>query len=131
VADAAREWRASIEAARAGAHGSDRYLEIRYEELLAAPAAGVGELYRWLGLPVDDAILEGALAEAKVSRNLDPMHTPPGTGKWRRGFTPRDLDAFEDAAGELLYDLGYERMAVHGRGLRGRLLGLRRLEVTA
>jgi hypothetical protein len=131
VADAAREWRTAIEAARAGAHGSDRYLEIRYEDLLAAPAAGIGELYRWLELPVDDAILEGALAEAKVSRNLDPMHTPPGAGKWRRGFTPKDLGAFEDAAGELLYDLGYQRVAAHGRGLRGRLFGPRRPEVTA
>src|SRR4051794_3077325 len=119
------------EVAWAGAHGSDRYLEIRYEDLLAAPAAGIGELYRWLGLPVDHAILEGAPAEAQVSRNLDPMRTPSGTGKWRRGFTPKDLDAFEDAAGELLYDLGYERVAAHGRGLRGRLLGSRRLEVTA
>jgi hypothetical protein len=129
VADAAREWRTSIEAARAGAHGSDRYLEIRYEDLLAEPAAGIGELYRWLGLPVDDAILDGALAEAKVSRNLDPMRTAPGAGKWRGGFTRKDLDAFEEVAGELLYALGYER--VEARGLRGRLLGPRRLQVTA
>jgi len=130
VAEAAREWRVSVEAARAGAPGPDRYFEIRYEDLLADPAARIGELYRWLGLPVDDAILERALAEAKVSRNLDPMRTPPGTGKWRTGLEPKDVDAFEEVAGDLLHGLGYPRVEAHGRGLRGRLPGARRLEMT-
>jgi hypothetical protein len=80
VAEGAREWRAAIETARAGAGGSSRYLEVRYEDLHADPAVRVEGLYRWLGLAVDDAILERALTEAKVERNLDPSGTPAGSG---------------------------------------------------
>jgi len=123
VADGAREWRAAIETARAGAH-IDRYLELRYEDLHAEPALRISGLYHWLGLPVDDAILERALAEARVERNLDPRGTPAGSGKWRTLFTPEDLAAFEEVAGDLLYELGYERAEALGlrprAGLRAR-----------
>jgi hypothetical protein len=125
VAAAAHEWRAAIEAARAGADGSERYLEVRYEDLRADPATRIEGLYRWLDLPVDDAILERALAEAGVERNLDPKGTPAGSGKWRTAFTPDDLATFEEIAGDLLYGLGYERaeaLASRPRaGLRRRL----------
>jgi len=125
VAEAAQEWRSAIEAARAGANDSGRYLEVRYEDLHADPAARISGLYHWLGLPVDDAILERALAEAGVERNLDPRNTPAGAGKWRAAFTPEDLEVFEAVAGELLYGLGYERAEAKGSrprtGLRARL----------
>jgi hypothetical protein len=124
VADGAREWRAAIESARAGAP-AEHYLEIRYEDLHADPERRIGELYDWLELPVDDAVLEHALAEARVQRNLDPKGTPPGAGKWRSVLTPEDLDAFEAVAGDLLYGLGYERAEASGSrvrsGLRERL----------
>jgi hypothetical protein len=114
VAEGAREWRAAIETARDGAGGSNRYLEVRYEDLRADPANRIAGLYHWLGLPVDDAILERALTEAKVERNLDPNGTPAGSGKWRDTFTPEDLAAFEEVAGDVLYDLGYGREQAHG-----------------
>ena len=124
VAEGAREWRASIETARAGAGDSARYLEVRYEDLHADPLTRISGLYHWLGLPVDDAILEHTLAEAKVERNLDPRGTPAGSGKWRGVFTPEDLAAFEEVAGDVLYDLGYERVPALGSrpraGLRAR-----------
>lgn len=124
VAAGAREWRASIETARAGAGRSSRYLEVRYEDLHADPATRISGLYHWLGLRVDEAILEHALAEAKVERNLDPRGTPAGSGKWRSVFTPEDLAAFEEVAGDVLYDLGYERAEALGArpraGLRAR-----------
>jgi Sulfotransferase family len=125
VATGAAEWRAAIEAARSGAGDSDRYLEVRYEDLRVEPATRISGLYRWLGLTVDDAILGRALAEAGVERNLDPKGTPAGSGKWRAAFTPEDLAAFEDVAGDLLYSLGYERAEALGSrprtGLRARL----------
>ena len=124
IAEGAREWRASIETARAGAGDSPRYLEVRYEDLHTDPATRISGLYHWLGLPVNDAILEHALAEAKVERNLDPKGTPAGSGKWRSVFTPEDLAAFDEVAGDVLYDLGYERAEALGArprpGLRAR-----------
>jgi Sulfotransferase family len=125
VAKGAEEWRTAIEAARQGAGNSERYLEVRYEDLLADPETRISGLYRWLGLSVDDAILERALAEASVERNLDPKRTPAGSGKWRAALTPEDLAVFEEVAGDLLYELGYERAEALGsrsrRGLRARL----------
>jgi hypothetical protein len=126
VVAAAREWRSSIESARAGAAGSDRYLEVRYEELHADPATLVTELYGWLGLPVDDAILALATAEARLERNLDPGATPAGPGKWRTVLTPDDLAAFEDIAGDMLYGLGYEPQTALGGRPKARLRGLRK-----
>jgi hypothetical protein len=121
VAEAAREWRTAVETARAGAGDSNRYLELRYEDLHVDPANRIAGLYRWLELPVDDAILERALVEGKVERNLDPRRTPAGSGKWRGVFTPEDLAAFEEVAGDVLYDLGYERLSAEGSRPRQRL----------
>ena len=121
VAEGAREWRAAIETARAGAGNSARYLEVRYEDLHADPEVRIEGLYRWLGLTVDDAILERALTEARVERNLDPGGTPAGSGKWRSAFTQADLAAFEDVAGDLLDDLGYARLDAQGSRPRSRL----------
>src|SRR3954447_1310722 len=91
----------------------------------ADPVTRIAGLYRWLALPVDDAILEHALAEAKVERNLDPRNTPAGSGKWRSAFTPEDLAAFEDVAGAVLCGRGSGRADARGArpraGLRARL----------
>src|SRR3954464_15852129 len=46
VAAAAHEWRAAIEAARAGADGSERYLELRYEDLRPDPATPIDGPHR-------------------------------------------------------------------------------------
>lgn len=123
VAEAAQEWRAAVQAARAGAADSNRYLEVRYEDLHADPLNRIAGLYRWLELPVDDAVLERALVEAKVELNLDPAQTPAGAGKWRAAFTPEQLAAFEEVAGDVLDDLGYPRAQAQGSRRRPRLRG--------
>lgn len=106
VGEAAREWRESIEQARAAAP-AERYLEVRYEELLADPEAGIVALYAWLGLPADDEDVRRALAASRWVLNEDPKDPRAAHGKWRDHFTAADLAAFEAEAGRLLAQLGY------------------------
>ncbi len=130
IASAADEWKDSIRAAREAGLPPDRYREVRYETLIERPREVISELYGWLGLAVTDAILERALVEAEVQKNVDGYGQPGvATGKWQRAFTPSDLADFEQVAGELLAELDYPpgealaRSSNHGtRGERLRRL---------
>ena len=110
VGEAAVEWRDSILQARAAAP-EGRYLEVRYESLLEDLDGGVRALYDWLELPADDALLEQALSVARRPMNEDPKDPRIAQGKWRDYFSEDDLAAFEAEAGELLEEMGYERVA--------------------
>jgi hypothetical protein len=105
VREAAAEWRKSVLAGRR-AHGA-RYLEVRYEDLLADPRERIRDLYDWLGLEVTaDALAAGEDAAAFVT-NADPGDPRADTGKWRDSFSRRDVRDFERIAGDLLAELGY------------------------
>jgi hypothetical protein len=110
VAEAAREWRDSILQARA-AGPEGRYLEIGYERLLGDLEAGVRDIYAWLGLPADDAIVAETLTVARRPMNEDPKDPRIASGKWRDYFSDADVEAFEAEAGDLLEEMGYERMS--------------------
>jgi hypothetical protein len=120
AADAAREWRDAVLAARAGAP-PERYVEVRYEEMHTAPESEIPRLYERLGLRVDDEVVAGALAEARVERNLDPAQTPAGAGKWRDALSAEDLAAFEEVAGDLREQLGYPAADIEAPRRRLRL----------
>ena len=105
VREAAEEWRDSVTAGRAAASSlGDRLLEVRYEEMLADPRAGVARLYAHLGL---EGALDDALAAAGHETNVGPHDARVGAGKWREGWKRRDLREFERVAGPLLRELGY------------------------
>jgi Sulfotransferase family len=110
VGEAAVEWRDSILEARAAAP-EGRYLEVRYESLLEDLEGGVRALYDWLELPAGDALVEDVLAVARRPMNEDPKDPRIAHGKWRDYFSDDDVRAFEAEAGELLDEMGYERMA--------------------
>lgn len=105
VAEAAEEWRSAVEAGReAGAALGSRYLEVRYESLLAEPRPGIGRIYGHLGL---EGSLEAALEAAGGVANLGGHDKRVGAGKWREGWGRRELRDFDAVAGELLRELGY------------------------
>jgi hypothetical protein len=108
ISAAAEEWRASILAARDAGLPSDRYREIRYETLMAEPKQVIADLYSWLDLPTTDEVLEHALSEARVPKNVD-LHGHPGVaaGKWQGAFSAKDLAEFERVAGVVRSELGY------------------------
>jgi hypothetical protein len=118
VGEAAVIWRDAVASARAAAP-PERYREVRYEELLADPPGQIAALYRWLELPVDDSVVEGAMGEARRPLNQDPDDPRLASGKWRDHFSPSDLAEFEAEAGDLLDELGYERAAPRDTASRG------------
>jgi hypothetical protein len=114
MAEAATEWRTSVEAARSFAPGLRRFREVRYEELLADPATELAALHEWLGLPTGPDVVAAALVEAGVTFNTDARAPQVGAGKWRSGMSAADQRTFDRIAGDLLEDVGYDREAPPG-----------------
>lgn len=106
------EWRTEVLRARAlGLRlGRARYLEIRYEELVADTAGVVRSVCDFAVLPFEPAMLEYADA---VDVSQKPHHQrllqPPtrGVRDWRSQMSREDALAFEAVAGDLLDELGY------------------------
>ena len=107
------EWRTEVRRARAlGSRvGAARYLEVRYEDLVADTVGVVRFICAFATLPFEPAMLEYA-GEVDVSEK--PHHQrllqPPtrGVRNWGTQMSARDAAAFERIAGDLLLELGYE-----------------------
>lgn len=121
------EWRTEVERARRLGEkvGGSRYLEVRYEDLVADTEGVIRTICRFAELPFAPEMLEFAGA---VDVSEKPHHQrllqPPTTGvrDWRSQMPPGDVRAFEEVAGDLLGSLGYERSrAGEGSSARGRL----------
>jgi hypothetical protein len=108
MADAAEEWRSSVESAEAAARSLQRYTRVRYEELLSNPRDQVTTLYGALGLDASEQVVHAAIVEAGIKYNVDPDAPRVAEGKWRDSFSAEDLAAFMSVAGTALIELGYE-----------------------
>ena len=107
LGEAAEEWRSSIVSAREQ-RPADGYMEVRYEELLADPEAGIRAIYAQLGLEATPRAMELALAAARDSSlNVDPNDTRITTRKWESSLSRSELREVEEVAGDLLSELGY------------------------
>lgn len=102
---AGRAWRASVEDARE--HLSHlRYHEVRYEDLVASPEAGLARILDLIGLDHDDAYVAEAVAFGRAPINVRASDPRVGVRKWK------DMDPLAErevvrAAGDLLVELGY------------------------
>lgn len=109
----AEHWVEAVRAVQRSEGLLERIREVRYEELVADPVAGVSDLHRWLGLDVDTGT-QARIAE--LSRRQVSRHGtvgPPGPGKWAT-LPVHDLDLLLSVAGPLLAELGYiERWPPH------------------
>lgn len=121
VADAAFNWKGRVLRGRqAGlALGPQRYLEVRYEELVEQPAETLEPVCRFLDLAFEPAMLnfhrraDTVLAglEESERHDFENLFRPLTTGirNWSTEMSVEEQDAFDAIAGELLADLGYER----------------------
>lgn len=114
LGDFACQWEYEVRAARSfgSTVARGRYLELRYENLVADPDRRLREVCGFLGLRFEPEMLE-------YHRGVDPsalqdhprLEQPPTIGlrDWREQMAPRDVERFEAVAGALLAELGYAR----------------------
>lgn len=99
----------------AAALGPGRYLEVRYEDLVAEPERGLGVVCRFLDLPFAPEMLRYFERADELLRPLNRIdhegllrRPTSGLRDWRSQMPPEDAWVFEVLTGELLEELGYE-----------------------
>ena len=101
------QWATEVRAARAlGARvGPERFLEVRYEALVAEPEAELRRICSFAGLEYDEAML-GYVGQTDSARkeHQQRLNEPPRVGvrNWRSEMSPDGVAAFEAVAGDLL-----------------------------
>ncbi len=133
IAVLAGHWRDAVRAGLDAARAGYPVLELRYEALLADPAAVLQRACAFIGLDYDNAMLryheraaqrltehqgrmraDGTVLVSREQRLAQQalVSMPPRIERaeaWRDILTPQEVAAFQSAAGELLQALGYRR----------------------
>jgi len=117
VPEGAARWRHRVSRGHAEgtALGPDRYLEVRYEDLVAEAERELRRLVEFLLLPWDDAVLQYAeRGLSRVPSGSQAIHgnvasAPKTTRDWRTQMSPEDLEVVEAIAGDAMTEMGYER----------------------
>ena len=114
VGDFACHWHFEIRAARRLGEtvGRGRYLELRYEDLVAEPERTLREVCAFAGLGYEPEMLEYHHGvDASTLEDHPRLAQPPTAGvrDWREQMGPRDVEHFEAIAGSTLEELGYPR----------------------
>src|ERR671917_127192 len=104
----------------------ERYLEIRYEDLLRDKPNTLRRVFEFLHARRGDGVIERCIRASKFERasNRRQGEEDPNSffrkgvaGDWRDVFTERDREIYGKLAGDLLIEMGYERPFVRGRSL--------------
>ena len=121
--DFACQWRTEVAAAqRLGRRARARYLEVRYEDLIADVTSVLRRICAFAGLEYEPTMVDYARSvdvSAKPHQQRLTQPPTPGVRDWRRQMPPADVAAFERVAGDLLHELGYETS--QGTDAAGRL----------
>jgi hypothetical protein len=109
------EWLVRLGREDGSALGPASYHEVRYESLVAGPAAECERLCEFLGVSYDDRMVGFHEGRERDDPGLDAKkawrRVTPGLRDWRSEMSPTDVGRFEAVAGGLLDELGYERGA--------------------
>lgn len=105
-------WRRHVVHARdlGTAHGPERYLEVRYEDLLQRPHPTVTAVLGFLGVGSSDEV-DALLEEQETSRTAWSAPTDSGAigvDAWRDRYDEETLDRVERNLADLLVELDYE-----------------------
>jgi len=90
--------------------GAD-YMEVHFEELLARPQETLDQIGAFIGQPLDYETIQrvayGSVSKPNTSftRDLKAVFNP--VGRWKKGFSPEELEFFEGLVGDTLQELGY------------------------
>jgi hypothetical protein len=118
ISEAATRWRKDVRAGRRAGRrqAADRYIEVRYENLVRRPERVLRRICDFVDLPFDQDMLDyTSRAESVIEATIEPeshkrLRRPPTPGlrDWRRDMDEADVHAFRDVAGDLLAKLGYD-----------------------
>lgn len=96
----------------------ERYYEFRYEDLLEHPFAEMKKVWEHFGIDVADTLEEAILDEMnsnpdqewqkKRNESIADFLPKGQAGNWQNIFTKRDVEIFNDVAGEMLKKWKYE-----------------------
>jgi LPS sulfotransferase NodH len=103
------QWRAEVSKARAlGRRAGPRYLEVRYEALVADPEGELRRICAHVGLDFEPAMLAPG-GHVPDKPHQQSLKRPPTVGlrDWRTEMTPADARVSSAVAGDLLAELGY------------------------
>lgn len=136
--DAARLWRDHVVAARR-AQRPERFLEVRYEELIAQPVTQLQAIHEWLGVATSSEACRAAVAacdfkQLKENANAQALPLPgdrspkgffrSGTsGGWMKELRPGAVRVIEHICAPLMDGLGYPRATRTGLGTTLRIRG--------
>lgn len=114
---AARRWAADLQQMERvrGQVPEDRFLRIRYEDLLARPESALTEVCAFLGESFEPEML--SFHDNQTTYASDPINAAnlrkpllrDNVGKWRTVWQARDVRIFESIAGDALVRYGYSR----------------------
>lgn len=114
IAGAAQGWRDHVIAASGARAAGAPVLDIRYEDVLSAPARTFERLFRFLGAAPSDAPsshhLTFSVTEGENETSADAVSRPlndKAVGRWRREFSKAQVREIEAAVGSLPEEYGY------------------------
>lgn len=116
----ATEWAERVQAARSAGRDlgyGDRYIEVRYEDLVADPRAEAARLFAFLGADADEATVRACVEAASFEKlsggrkageeDASSFFRKGVPDDWKRQLTPVQLQRFAALAGATLMELGY------------------------
>ena len=134
VGDASRKWLRDVANAQAVTSLTERYTEVKYEDLHADGVGEIMRLFAWLGEPVERAEAEAYVAasafdkvrpKAASAADVDAQFFRRGeVDSWRRELSGSDIAIIERLTRKQMAALGYEPVA----GRRDRMVAEARLQ---
>jgi hypothetical protein len=109
-------WKRHVEAGLAW-RGDSRYLELRYEDLVASPRTVMERVLNFLDEPWSDDVLHAREYQLNRPHKIMEHGTPEvhkpifrnSIGRWRHDLTRAESERCWEKVGKLLQLLGYER----------------------
>jgi len=134
ITGASRDWATYLRAAKAegGKLGPERYLELRYEDLVARPVDMLQKVLRFAELNLTDAEVQGIVDAYNIDRkqvswgdnSLNDLRKIPGA-IWQNKLSLEQRWTMDRMVGDLLEELGYAQPGwwATGAGDRIRMAG--------
>jgi len=94
---------------------SNKYIEVKYEDLVNDPVNSMGKVFKFLGLEMisKDKLLNFYKYENQDEKHLQnievgqPLYKKT-IGRWKKDMTAKEKEIFKKMAGGMLIELGYE-----------------------